>query len=137
MAFIAKTGRMKEIWLPVTTSTILSKNSLVTFTTGKLVAVTAGTAAVDICGVVEKAIVATDSDYATARFIAVKLPVERHAMFEADMTATVVAADVGLEVDLTDASTGNRGATSVKVIKIMKFLTTTKALVWVKFNGSY
>ena len=137
MSFIARTGEMKEIWLPVTTSTALSKNSLVTFSSGLLVAVTAGTAAVDVCGVIEKAIVSTDSDYATSRLVPVKLPTDRHALFEATTTGTAVATDVGLEVDLSDASTVNRAATSVKVAKIMKFISATKTLVMIKFNGAY
>lgn len=137
MSFIARTGKMKEIWLPVTTSTIMSKNSLVTPSSGLLVAVTSGTAAVDIMGVIEKAIVATDADYATARFVPIKVPTDRHATFEATVTATLVSTDVGLEVDLTDASTVNRGATSIKAVKIMKFISTTKALVMIKFNGGY
>lgn len=128
---------MKEIWLPVTTSTALAKNSLVVFSSGLLVAVTAGTAAVDVMGVAEKAIVSTDTDYATSRLIAVKVPTDRHALFEADVTATLVTTDVGLEVDLTNSTTVNRAATSVKAVKIMKFISTTKALVMVKFNGSY
>lgn len=137
MSFIAKTGRMKEIWLPATVSTAFTKNTLVTFTSGQLVAVTAGTAAVDVAGVIERAVVSTDTDYATARLLPIKVPTERHALFEADVTATLVTTDVGLEVDLTDAGTVNRGATSVKAVKIMKFLTTTKALVMVKFNAGY
>lgn len=128
---------MIEIWLPVTTSTALSKNSLVTVTSGLLVAVTAGTTAANVIGIIEKAIVSTDADYATARSVPIKVASDRHALFEADVTATLVAADVGAEVDLTDASTVNRGATSIKAVRIMKFLSTTKALVMIKFNGGY
>lgn len=137
MAFIAKSGRMKEVWLPVTTSTALSKNSLVGFTSGLLVAVTAGTANTNIIGVIEKAIVSTDSDYATSRLVPIKVPTEKHALFEADVTATLVAADVGLEVDLTDASTLNRAASTVDAARVVKFISTTKALVWLKLGGSY
>jgi hypothetical protein len=137
MAFIAKSGRMKEIWLPVTTSTALSKNSLVTFTSGLLVAVTAGTASVDVMGVIEKAITSADSDYASSRFVPVKVPTERHAIFEADVTSGLVAADIGTEVDLTNASTVNRAASSVKNVKVMKVISTTKGLFMVKLNGSY
>jgi len=137
MAFIAKTGTWKEVWMPATVSTVFAKNSLVTFTSGQLVAVTAGTVAVDVFGIIEKAVAAADSDYATARLLPIKIPMQRFGLVEADVTATLVTTDVGLEVDLTDASTVNRGATSVKAVKIVKFLTTTKALLWVKFSAGY
>jgi hypothetical protein len=137
MAFIAKSGRMKEIWLPVTPSTALAKNSIVAFSSGKLIAATSSTAAVDHVGIIERAIASTDSDYASDRLVAIKVPTERHCLFEADVTATLVVTDVGAEVDLTDASTVNRGAGSVDAVKIIKFISTTKALVWIKFNGAY
>lgn len=137
MAFIAKGGRWKEIWMPATVSTAFSKNSLVTFTSGELVAATAGTAAVDVFGIIEKAVASTDSDYATARLLPIKVPTERFALVEADVTATVATTDVGLEVDLTNSTTVNPDAGSVDVVKIIKVISSTKALVWVKFNGSY
>lgn len=137
MAFIDKTGTWKMIWAPATVSTVFSKNSLVTFTSGQIVAVTASTPAVDVFGIIERAVAATDSDYASARLLPIKIPMQRFGLVEADVTATLVTTDVGLEVDLTDASTVNRGATSVKAVKIVKFLSTTKALLWVKFSGGY
>lgn len=137
MAFIPKTGRLKDRFLPVTPSTALSKNSLVTFSSGKLVAATSSTAAADIIGVVEKAIVSTDSNYATDRLIAVRIPVERMSLWEADVTSGLVATDVGVEVDLTDASTVNRAASSIKAVRVVQVISTTKGLFWLKFMGSY
>lgn len=138
MAFIWKNGRVKELWLPVTASTALSKDSLVTYTSGKLVAVTAGTASADIIGVLNKAIVSTDADYAIdARLVPVIIPTERFTEWEADVTSGLVAADVLKEVDLSDASTVNRGASSVKAVRAVKVLSTTKGLFKVKFQGAY
>lgn len=138
MAFIAKDTRLKVQMLPVTPSTVLAKNSLVTFTSGKLVAATAGTAAVDIIGIFDsKAIAATDSDYASDRLIAVKVPTGRHFLVEADVTSGLVATDVGGEFDLTDASTVNRGASSVDVVKCIRRISATKGLFWLKVNGAY
>lgn len=137
MAFIIKKGRSKLVWLPVTTSTVLTRDSLVTFSSGLLVATTAGTASLDIMGVTPRAITAADSDYATARLIPVRMPTERFTLWEADVTATLVTTDVGTEVDLTNSTTVNRAAGSVDAVKVMKFLTTTKALVMIKFNGAY
>lgn len=137
MSFIRKGGAGKERWMPVTPSTALLKNSLVTFTSGKLVAVTAGTAAADIIGNLERAIVAADTDYASDRLVPVYIPTERFNLFEADVTTGLLATDVGTEVDLTDSATVNRGASSVKAVKIMQRISATKAMLWIKFSGAY
>lgn len=137
MAFIAHKGRTKEIWLPVTESTVLSKNSLVTFTSGKLVAATAGTTAVNIVGILKNAIAATDDDYASARLVPVLVPTERHVIFEADVTSGLVAGDIGGEFDLTSATHVNRGASAVDVVKCVGFISSTKGLFMIKFNGGY
>lgn len=137
MAFILKKGKVKTMYLPVTTSTVLTVNTLVTFSSGLLIASTSGTAAADNVGVVRKTIVAGDSDYATARSIPVDVPVERYTVWEADYTASLVAADIGIEIDLTDGGTVNRGATSTKSVRTVGVISTTKGLCWVKFMGSY
>lgn len=137
MSFILKKGKVKTVYLPVTTSTAFTKDTIVTFSAGLLTVGAAGTASADVIGVIRKTIASTDSDYATARLVPVDVPVERFTEWEADVTATLVAADVMKEVDLTDAATVNRAASSVKAIRISKFLSTTKALVWIKFQGSY
>jgi len=137
MSFIWKAGKGKRKWLPVTTSTALVKDTLVTQTSGLLVAVTAGTAAADILGVLDKTIASTDSDYATARLVPVWIPQERFCLFEADVTSGLVAADIGSEVDLTNSGTVNRAATSIKAVRVVSVLSTTKGIFWVKFQGSY
>lgn len=137
MSFILRKGKVKTIYLPVTTSTAFTKDTLVTFSSGLLTVAAAGTAAADIIGVIRKTIASTDSDYATARTVPVDVPVERFTEWEATVTATLVAGDVLAEVDLTDAGTVNRAASSVKAVRISKFLTTTKAWVFIKFHGSY
>lgn len=138
MAIIAKTGKMKEIWLPVTASTVLSKNSLVTFTSGQLVAATAGTTAVALAGVIERAITAADADYATGgRLVPIKVPVERHATFECDGTGTFAATDVGAEFDLSTALVLDKAATTTKVAKIVKFISASKVIAMLKINYGY
>lgn len=137
MSFILRKGKTKTLYLPVTTSTAFTKDTLVTFSSGLLTVAVAGTASADIIGVIRKTIASTDSDYATARTVPVDVPVERFTEWEADVTATLVVADVLKEVDLTDAGTVNRAATSVKAVRISKFLSTTKAWVFIKFHGSY
>jgi len=136
MSFKPFSGRWKSIWLPVTPSTVLAAQSIVTFTTGKLVASTAGTAAVANVGIAVGVIAAADSDYADDRLIEVLVPTEKHATVKAT-TASLVATDVGGEFDLTDASTVNRAASSVDAVKCMKYLSGTEGVFMVKFNGSY
>lgn len=137
MAFQTKSPKVKTIWLPVTPSTVLARNSLVRLTSGKLTAVVAATPAVDIVGVLGRAIATTDADYAVDRLVPVIVPTERHVEFEGDVTSGLVAADVGLEVDLTDANFVNRAATAIKAVKCTKVLSATRGLFMIKFNGSY
>lgn len=136
MAFIPKKGRWKRIQLPVTPSTALSANSLVTQTSGLLVAATDGTTAANILGIVEKAIASTDSDYASSRTVSVLVPTERFAVVEADVTATLVVGDIGLYIDLTDASTMNRAASTTDIGLVVGFISTTKGLVSLRIGGA-
>jgi hypothetical protein len=137
MAFAAIKGKMQTIWLPVTPSTALVRNTLVTFTSGKLVAATSATAAVDIAGILDKTIATTDSDYATDRLVPVLVPIEKHVVYEADVTSGLVAGDIGTEVDLTNSGTVNRAASVIKAVKVVKVLSSTKGQFLVKINGSY
>lgn len=137
MAFIVRKGKFRREHMPVTASTALSANSLVAFTSGKLVAATAGTANTNLVGILEKAIVATDSDYASDRLVSVLVPTEKFCVVEGDVTSGLVAADVGLEVDLTDASTIDRSASTVDAAKVVKVISTTKGLFNLKIGGAY
>ena len=137
MAFIVKRGKTKKIPMSVTPSTAFSKDALVTFSSGKLIPATSSTPAVDIIGIIPKAIASTDSDYASDRLVEILVPVEKNIVVEADVTSGLVAADVGLEVDLTNSLTVNRGANSIKVVKCLQVISSTKGLFFVKFNGSY
>lgn len=137
MAFRKYKGRTKNMWMPVTASTAIAAGALVTYSSGQLVAATSSTGAADIAGVLVKAIASTDSDYATGgRLVEVMVPLDRHTVWEA-LTASLVTTDVGAEVDLTDSVTVNRGASSIKAVRIAGYLSATKALVHIKINGSY
>jgi hypothetical protein len=136
MSFRKVQGKTKEIYLPVTPSTALAARSLVTFTSGKLVAATAVTTAPNIAGVLVGAIAATDADYATNRLVAVEVPVEKHVVYEFPTTG-LVATDIGVDVDLTDASTVDRSASSIGVVRPTKVLSGTLGQGYVKINGSY
>ena len=127
--FIRKQGKTKTMYYGVTTSTAIAQGALVAFSSGLLIAATSSIAGNLMPGVLKKAIAATDADYASARLVGVEVPVEKNVVWEADVTATLVAADVGLYCDLTDSLTVNRGASTYDIAQVTKFLTTTKAEV--------
>lgn len=129
-------GKTKLAWFPTTASTALAKDSIVTLTSGQLVAATSSTAAVDCLGVIRHAITATDSDYATSHPVEVEIPVDKNVVWKCT-TASLVVGDVGAEVDLSDAVTVNRGGTSIKVAKCVQVISATVGLFLLKFNGSY
>jgi hypothetical protein len=138
MAFKVKAGKVKTAWLPVTASTAIARGALVTFSSGKLVAATAQTANAAIVGVLDKAIVATDADYATdLRLVPVIVPIEKHVLFEGDVTSGLVVGDIGTECDLTDASTVDRAGSTYDVAKCVGVISSTKGNFWLKINGSY
>lgn len=126
--FIRHQGKTKLMRFPVTPSTALAAGSLVTTSSGKLVAATSTTASSSILGVLRHAIAATDSDYANDRLVEVEVPVEKNVVWEAAVTSGLVAADVGLYVDLTDAVTINRGASTYDIALVTGVLSTTKGL---------
>lgn len=137
MSFIRYKGKTKIVPLPITPSTAIAAGTLVTFSSGKLIAATSSTASVDIVGVLRKTVASTDTDYASDRLVEVEVPVEKHTVWTGDVSSGLVAADVGLEVDLTDGNNVNRGATSIKAVKCVGRLSATKGRFFVKFNGSY
>lgn len=130
-------GRTKFMWLPVTTSTAIASGAIVSFSSGLLIAATSSTAAVDHVGVLRHTIASTDSDYATARLVEVEVPLDKNCVWEGDVTSGLVAADILAEVDLTDASTVNRGASSIKACRCVRVLSTTKGHFLLKLLGSY
>jgi len=136
MSFRKVKGKTKNIWLPVTPSTVLAARSLVTLTAGKLVAATATTTAPNLAGVLVGEIKATDADYASDRLVAVEVPVEKNVIYEFT-TAGLAATDIGVDVDLTDASTVDPSASVIGVVRTTKVLSATRGQGLVKINGAY
>lgn len=136
MAFKVYKGKTKTIWLPVTASTVLAKDSIVSESSGYLIAATSSTAALSHIGVTPKAVVATDADYALARLHPVIVPMEKNVEWLGDVTSGLVAADVGLLVDLTDSATINRGASTYDVAMVRKVITSTKGIFVLNLQGS-
>ena len=138
MAFKLHEGKTKIIWMPVTASTAIAEGTLVTKSSGLLVAATSTTAAANVCGVLRKAIAATDDDYATsARLVPVEVPVERLALWEFDVTSGLVIGDCDGDVDLTNGATVNRSASTYDIVRPVQVISTTKGIGFVKIFGSY
>jgi len=126
------------MYFPKTASTALSIDSLVTLSSGQLVAATSSST--KVLGVLRRASVSTDSDYTSTTMLPVEVPLDNTVVWEA-LTASAVAGDVGANVDLTDALTVNRGGTSHKVVLISGFISATLVEVvlsstYFDFNGS-
>ena len=132
MAFILKRGKTCIRWLPVTTSTALSADSLVAFSSGYLVAATSTTAGSATAGVLLKAITSSDSDYATARLVAVQVPLEADVQWEADVTSGLAATSIGAFYDLTDAVTVATTGSTYDIVRCVKYISTTKG--WFNLN---
>jgi hypothetical protein len=118
--FIRRKGKTELKWMPKTASTAFSNGALVSSSVGYLIPATSSTANITHMGVIRKAIAATDDDYADNTKVPVEVPIERFVEWEADFTATLVVADVGLEVDATDSLTLNRGASTVDVALVVR-----------------
>jgi hypothetical protein len=137
-SIILRKGETKNENMSVTPSQAFSADTLVKFTSGKLVPCIAGDAAIDVVGIIRKAIASTDADYALDRLVPIEVPAEKHCVYEMEVgTGTIAATDRGTEYDLAGAATVDQSATTDKVVKLIKFISTTKGEFFIKMNGSY
>lgn len=135
MAFKLVRGRVKTEWLPVTTSTALSKDSLVEMTSNLIAA--ADDNDTDLWGVLEKAITSADSDYATARLVPITVPVERHVVWEADTSDTAAASHIGVEYGIVSATEVDLDDTTNDVFRVISVPSASKVQGYLKISGSY
>ena len=70
------------------------------------------------------------------RLVEVETPVESNVVWEFT-TSGLVATDIGNDVDLTDASTVDRSAVAVGVVRPLKVVSSTKGQGLLKIHGSY
>jgi hypothetical protein len=136
MSFKVYKGKTKTVWLPVTVSTAFAKDSIVSSSSGYLIPATSATTALSHIGVIPRAIAATDDDYADARKVPVIVPVEKNVEWIGDVTSGLIAADVGLLVDLTDASTINRAASTIDAAMVKSVISSTKGTFILNLQGS-
>ena len=129
MAFVQVSGPVECIARPKTASTALATNSIVTLTTGRLVAATSST--LSIAGIMTRAVTSADSDYAGTQEIMVIRPHSR-ATFLALTANASATTHVGNSYDLTDAVTVNLSGNSYKQVTVLKVIDSTHVIV--KFN---
>ncbi len=135
MAFKVYRGGTKTVYLPVTTSTAFTKNTLVEMTSGLVGVADADDTA--LAGVIKKTIASTDADYATARKVAVIVPTERHVVWECDATSgTFTTSDIGNEYGISDAGTLDQTETTAKMFLVTEVVG-GKVRGYMKINGSY
>lgn len=136
MAFKRYRGNTKTAWLPVTTSTTFTVGDIVAWSSGLLIKATSSTAAKDHVGVIKKTIAATDADYATARLVPVEIPVGKMVEWLAPVTSGLVATDIGTWVDLTDAGTINRGASTYDAAQVKSVISSTQGTFILNLGGA-
>jgi len=136
MAFTRHKGKTKTIYVPVTTSTVFAKGDLVSYSSGYIIKATSSTTALSHVGVIKKTIAATDADYATVRKVPVEVPLEKNVEWIADVTSGLVASDVGLLVDLTDAATIDRAASTVDAAQVRSVISSTKGTFVLNLGGA-
>lgn len=136
MSFEIKRGKFVTKKYPVTASTEFSADSLAIFSAGKLYPAISTSSKEDVVGIVPKAVLSTDSDYADTRDISVYVPEEKNVEVEADVTAGLVAADIGLYQDLTDSTTVNRSGSTQDVVQCVKVISATKGVFKLNIGGA-
>lgn len=131
-------GKVKNVFLPVTTSTAFTKDTLVEITSG-LVGVADDNDTL-LAGVIRKTIASTDADYASARRVPICVPMERHCIWEIDVESgdtAVAGTHEGTEVGIVTAGTVDLDDTTNKVFLITKVVSASKVQGYLKINGSY
>ena len=126
-------GKTKVMYFPKAASTVFTEGDLVYFN-GAGEVIPADATSGQHVGVIRKDVVATDSDYASETAVPVEVPVEKWVTWEVD-TASATTEDVGLEIDLTDAATANRGASAKDALLVTGYRSATKLYVTILSNA--
>jgi len=128
MAFIRNTGKTKEVYFPKTASTALALGDAVVLSSGQIVKATSSTA--NILGICKRAVVSTDSDYASTTLIPIEVPVEKSVEWLVPVsTGSATATSVGVTYDLTDSAGINVNSTSQNAVIVTRFISATQVAV--------
>lgn len=126
--FKRMSGKPNIEWYPIATSQVSYIGGLMYWNSSGALIPADATSGMH-AGIALRAVLSTDADYASAKKIPVDVPNDND-IFELDFTGTsVTTAMVGNKYDISSSLLGNCGATSKKVITIVGFISTTKALV--------
>jgi hypothetical protein len=126
--FIRNTGKTKEIYFPKTASTALALGDAVVLSSGQIVKATSGTA--NILGICKRAVVSTDSDYASTTLIPIEVPIEKGVEWLVPVsTGSAAATSVGVTYDLTDSAGINVNSTSQNAVVVTRFISATQVAV--------
>ncbi len=134
MAFKLKHGKTKTMYFKRPASQAFTDGDLVYFDGSGDVIPADATSGAHI-GVINETVASTDANYAdTGVFVGVQVPLERWVIWEVE-SASAVAADVGLEIDLTDANTADRGASLKDALLVTAVISATLIEVTILSNA--
>lgn len=129
MAFLLYSGKVKRIWFLRPASQVFTKGDLVYVNPDNSgTVIPADSTSGRHVGVIAKTVATTDTDYATSVLVPIDVPVERWVEWRVTAASAVVA-DVLDEIDLTDAGTANRGASSKDALLVTRFISATELVV--------
>jgi len=134
MAFKLHKGRTKVMYFPRPASTTFAEGDLVYFNTSGQVIPADATSGQHV-GVIKKAVATTDTDYATANvLVPIEVPLDRWTLWTVP-TSGAVAADVGNQIDLTDAGTADRSAGAKDALLVTGIVSATEIIVTILSNA--
>lgn len=130
MSFYEGKGKWVTKYFRKVASTAFTANNLVSFETDGAAGdpiEPADASDTTLLGIGITTVASTDSDYADNTRIAVRVPAERGCTVVCDdVDGTLVVADEGLLVDITNAESVNRAASSTDVFIVERFISATK-----------
>ena len=135
MAFIPFQGKIQSEQFQLAASTVASNGDALTFSSGYVVPVGADNTTPTVGVYIGNAVVAGDSDYASAKAVSVVMATP-DLVFLADVgTGSATIANVGVAYDFTDHGSVDLGATDHKNVTVVGVISASKVLV--KFNSAY
>jgi len=113
--------------LPMTTSVAISEGSLVSWSSGRLIAATSSTACNLIAGVIRKTLTSASTEYTTNSTVPVEVPVETNVEWSF-LGASLSTSTVGTYLDISNAYTVNGGASTYDVVFHTGYLSATRGI---------
>jgi hypothetical protein len=137
MSFVRVFGRAKIEYMPKAASTVFPNGALV-YANGSGALIPADATSGDHFGVIQRAVTASDSDYATTAKVMIDV-CSPEDVFEADVkTGTLTPSMVGNRYDLHADGDGIDVTASAKsVVTVVGFVSATKALVKVNAMAAH